>query len=133
MSEKEWPADTVELGEAIVNLTLAQAVQLSDYLEQVHGIKPAASIVDQLPRLEEKKVEKEPEKTEFSVSLDGLVDPGKKIGLIKVVRELTSLGLKEAKEFVETIPKVVCEGVPKERAEDFKGRLEAAGGKVSIK
>ena len=71
--------------------------------------------------------------TEFTVTLDGLADPGKKINVIKVVREITQLGLKEAKDLVEQAPKPVKENVSKEDAEALKKKLEEGGAKVSIK
>jgi large subunit ribosomal protein L7/L12 len=73
------------------------------------------------------------EPTEFNVVLSGLADPGKKIGVIKVVRELTNLGLKEAKDLVEGAPQPVKEGVSKEEAQSVKAKLEEAGGTVDVK
>ena len=73
------------------------------------------------------------EKTEFTVILAGLADPGKKINVIKVVREITSLGLKEAKDVVEGAPKPVKETVSKEEADSIKKKLEEAGAKVEVK
>jgi large subunit ribosomal protein L7/L12 len=73
------------------------------------------------------------EKTEFDVVLESLTDPAKKIPVIKVVRELTALGLAEAKKLVEEAPKAIKEGVPKEEAEAMKKKLEDAGGKTSLK
>ena len=72
------------------------------------------------------------EKTEFTVVLAG-IDAAKKVGIIKVVRELTGLGLKEAKDLVEGAPQTVKDGVDKKTAEDFKKKLEEAGGKVDLK
>ena len=72
-------------------------------------------------------------KTEFTVTLDGLADPAKKIGVIKVAREILSLGLSEAKAFVEGAPKPVKENVSKEEAEAVKKKLEEAGAKVELK
>lgn len=73
------------------------------------------------------------EKTEFDVVLEGLTDTAKKIPVIKVVREITGLGLAEAKKLVEEAPKAVKEGVPKDEAEAMKKKLEDAGGKTSLK
>lgn len=73
------------------------------------------------------------EKTEFDVVLTGITDPAKKIPVIKVVRELTSLGLAEAKKLVEEAPKPVKEGVPKDEADVMKKKLEDSGGKVELK
>lgn len=72
-------------------------------------------------------------KTEFDVVLTGITDPAKKIPVIKVVRELTSLGLAEAKKLVEDAPKPVKEGVPKDEADVMKKKLEDSGGKVELK
>ena len=77
--------------------------------------------------------EKPAEKTEFTVSLDGLADPTKKINVIKVVREITNLGLKEAKDLVEGAPKPVKEGVNKDDAAKIKATLEKVGAKVELK
>jgi len=86
--------DIETLGKQIVGLTVAKAVELGKYLEDVHGIKPAAGGVAMMaPAQTSAAVEKLAEQTEFTVSLDGLADPAKKIGVIKVVRELTGLGL----------------------------------------
>ena len=73
------------------------------------------------------------EKDEFDVILTGLADPGKKIGVIKVVREITALGLKEAKDLVEGAPKAVKEGAPKDEAESIKKKLTEAGATVDLK
>lgn len=73
------------------------------------------------------------EKTEFDVVLTGITDPAKKIPVIKIVRELTSLGLAEAKKLVEEAPKPVKEGVPKDEADVMKKKLEDSGGKVELK
>ena len=129
-----WSPDIKDLGDKIVALTVAKAVELGDYMEQVHGIKavaagggsgggPAPTAV----------IEKPPEKTEFSVQLDGLADPSKKISVIKVVREITGCGLADGKAMVDSAPKMIKENVSKEEAETIKKKLEDAGGKVSLK
>jgi large subunit ribosomal protein L7/L12 len=125
-----------ELGDKIVALTVGKAVELGNYLEQVHGIKPAAGGVVVAAGGGGgggAAAEKPAEKTEFTVSLDGLADPAKKITVIKVVREITNLGLKEAKELVEGAPKSVKENVAKDEADSIKKKLEDAGAKVSLK
>ncbi len=128
----EYSAATKDLGEKIVSLTLKQAKELSDYLENEHGIKPAAGGAVMMagpvggaaaPAVEAK--------TEFDVVLEGFGD--KKIGVIKVVRAATGLGLKEAKDLVEGVPSKVKEGISKEDAEKLKKELEEAGATVSIK
>lgn len=137
MSEEAAVAEfndaTKELGDKIVALTLLEAKALADYLEQVHGIKPAGGAVmvagggggggEEAAAAEEK--------TEFDVVLTGFGD--NKIAVIKVVRAATGLGLKEAKEVVENAPKAVKEGVSKEDADKLKEELEGAGASVELK
>ena len=125
-----------DLGKKIMALTLAKAVELGDYLEKVHGIKPAAGGVMIAPGAGgggAAAPEAKAEQTEFSVILDGLADPAKKINVIKVVREITNLGLKEAKELVEGAPKPVKENIAKDEANAVKKKLEDGGAKVSLK
>ena len=124
---------TQELGEKIVGLTLKEAKELSDYLEQVHGIKPAAGgAVMMAAPAEAGPAAAAAEKTEFDVVVEAYGD-GKKIGVIKVVRAATSLGLKEAKDLVEAVPAKVKEGLSKADAEKLKKELEEAGATVVIK
>ena len=106
---------------------------MSDYLKEVHGIKPAAggAVMMAGPAGGGGGAAAKEEKTEFDVVLEGFGD--KKIGVIKVVRTITSLGLKEAKDLVEGVPSKVKEGVSKEDAEKLKKELEEAGATVSIK
>lgn len=129
----EFSEMTRELGDRLVSLTLKEAKELSDYLEQVHGIKPAAAggpVMMPTPGAGEAAAAEE-EKTEFDVVLESFGE--KKIGVIKVVRAATGLGLKEAKELVEGIPAKVKEGIAKEDAEKLKAELEEAGATVSVK
>ena len=133
MAEGTWGPDIMELGDKIVALTVGKAVELGDYLEKKHGIKPAASAVAMAaPTAGPAAAEAPAVKTEFTVSLDGF-DAAKKINVIKVVREITGLGLKEAKDLVEGSPKPVKENVSKEEAETIKKKLEDGGAKVSLK
>jgi large subunit ribosomal protein L7/L12 len=129
----EFSPATKELGDKIVGLTLKQAKELSDYLEQVHGIKAAAGgVVAVAPgAVGTAPAEAAEEKTEFDVILESFGD--KKINVIKVVRAATGLGLKEAKDLVEAAPSKVKEGISKADAEKLKKELEEAGAKVSIK
>ncbi len=124
-----------DLGEKIVSLTLGKAVELADYLEKVHNIKPAAggAVVMAAPGGGAAGAEAAPAKTEFTVVLDGIIAADKKISIIKVVREITGLGLKEAKDLVEGAPKNVKENIAKDEAETVKKKLEDAGAKVSLK
>lgn len=128
----EYSAVTKELGDKIVSLTLKEAKELSDYLENEHGIKPAAGgAVMMAGPAAAPGAEAAAEKTEFDVVLEGFGD--KKIGVIKVVRAATGLGLKEAKDLVEGVPSKVKEGISKEDAEKLKKELEEAGATVAIK
>jgi len=131
---KTWSGQVKELGDKIVALTLIQAKELADYLKEVYGIEPAAGgavMVAGPAAGGGAAAEAAPEKTTFDVILTGFGD--KKIQVIKEVRALTSLGLKEAKELVDGVPKPVKEGASKEDAEAAKKQLEAAGATVEIK
>ena len=118
-----------ELVAEIEKLTLLEAADLVHALEDKFGVSAAAPVaVAAAPAAAEEEVE---EKTNFDVILEGFGD--KKIGVIKVVRALTNLGLKEAKELVEGAPKAILEGAKKEDAEAAKKQLEEAGAAVSLK
>ena len=128
---KTYAAEIVDLGEKIINLSLAQARALSEYLKEVHGLEAAAGGVMMAAAPAAAAAPAEEEKTEFDVVL---ADAGSnKIGVIKVVRELTGLGLKEAKDLVDGAPKPIKEGVSKAEAADIKGKIEEAGGSIEIK
>jgi large subunit ribosomal protein L7/L12 len=129
-AERTWNAKIKEIGDAIVGLTVLQAKELGDYLEEVHGIKAAAGggVMMAAPAAAAAPVV---EKDTFDVVLMSAGD--KKIPVIKVVREITSLGLKEAKDLVEGAPKPIREGLQKKEAEDLKKKLEEAGAKVELK
>ena len=130
---REFSAAIKELGDKIVELTLKDAKELSDYLKDVHGIEPAAggAVMMAGPVGGGEEGAAAEVQTEFDVVLEGFGD--KKIGVIKVVRGVTGLGLKEAKELVEGVPSKVKEGISKEDAEKLKAELEEAGATVSIK
>ena len=130
---KEFDAATKELGDKIVGLTLLEAKNLSDYLEDVHGIKAASGGAVMMTGPVGPSDDDGPgeEKTEFDVVLTSFGDS--KIPVIKVVRGATGLGLKEAKEIVENTPKAIKEGVSKEDAEKLKEEIEGAGGSCEIK
>jgi large subunit ribosomal protein L7/L12 len=129
-----FAADITDLGDKIAALTITKAVQLKDYLKEKYKIEPAAGgvVMAAGPGLGAAPAEKPAEKTEFTVSLDAF-DAAKKITIIKVIREITNLGLKEAKDLVEGAPKPVKENIPKDEAEAIKKKLEEAGAKVSLK
>jgi large subunit ribosomal protein L7/L12 len=127
----EFSPEIKDLGDKIVALTLLKARELGQYLEEVHGIKPAAAAVAVAAGPAAGAAAAVEEKTEFNVIL---ADVGpKKIQVIKTVREITNLGLKEAKALVDGAPKPVKEGVQKQEAEEIKKKLEAEGAKVEIK
>src|SRR5262249_3202443 len=127
--------DINTLGDQIANLTLVQAVQLRDYLKEKYKIEPAAGgavMVAAGAGGAAAPAEKPAEKTEFTPVLESY-DAAKKINVIKVIREITQLGLKEAKDLVEGAPKPVKENVSKDEAEAIKKKLEEGGAKVTIK
>ena len=130
-SAKKWSADIKKLGDKIVGLTLMQAKELGDYLKEEHGIEPAAggAVMMAGPAASGQAEEKE-EKSSFDVILKEFGD--KKIQVIKEVRALTGLGLKEAKELVDGVPKPVKEGLSKEDAEAAQKQLEAVGAVVEL-
>jgi len=111
------------------SLTVMEAAELSKLLEDKWGVSAAAPVA--VAAAAAAPVAAAAEKTEFSVVLEGAGD--KKINVIKVVREITGLGLKEAKDLVEAAPKAVKEGVPKADADKLKAKLEAEGAKVELK
>ncbi|MDR1960278.1 MAG: 50S ribosomal protein L7/L12 [Planctomycetaceae bacterium] len=129
---REFPAAIKELGDKIVQLTLKEAKDLSDYLEEVHGIKAAAggAVVvaaaggaDAAPAVEEK--------TEFDVVLEDF--GAEKIKVIKIVRDLTGAGLADAKKMVEDVPSKIKTGISKEEAAKIKAQFEEVGAKASVK
>ncbi len=125
-------ADNIKtLGDSIVKLTVLEAKALGDYLETVHGIKPAAAAVAAAAPVAGPAPEPVAAKTEFDVVLESF--GANKINVIKVVRAATSLGLKEAKDLVDGAPKAVKTAISKDDAEKLKKELEAAGATVSIK
>jgi large subunit ribosomal protein L7/L12 len=129
---KKWNSEIKKLGDKIVALTLMQAKELGDYLKDEYGIEPAGGVpVSVVAGTGQGAVaEKVEEKTNFSVILKGFGD--KKIQVIKEVRALTGLGLKEAKDLVESVPKPVKENLSKDDAEAAKKKLEVAGATVEL-
>ena len=128
---KKWSSEIKKLGDKIVGLKLMQAKELGDYLKEEYGIEPAAggAVMVAGPTAQGPAEEAE-EKTSFDVILKEFGD--KKIQVIKEVRALTGLGLKEAKDLVDNAPKPVKEGLSKEEAEAAKGQLEAVGATVEL-
>jgi large subunit ribosomal protein L7/L12 len=130
---REFDDATKGLGDQLVGLTLLQAKALADYLKEVHGIEPAGGgVMMAMPGGGGgEAAPAAAEQTEFDVILKAFGD--NKIGVIKSVRSITGLGLKEAKELVEGAPKPVKQAVSKEDAEKLKAELEAAGATVELK
>ncbi len=132
MSATEVDPAIKTLGDSLVGLTVLQAKSLADYLEAAYGIKPAAGGAVMMAAPAAGGGDAKPaEKTEFDVVLTNFGE--NKIAVIKVVRAITGLGLKEAKDLVEGAPKPVKQGVSKEDAEKIVKEIEGSGGKAEIK
>ena len=121
-------ADLNKIIDELSTLTVVEAAELSKQLEEKWGVKAAAPVAAAAPGAAAPAAE---EKSEFSLFLAAAGD--KKINVIKEVRAITGLGLKEAKDLVEGAPKEIKAGVAKKEAEEFKKKLEAAGAKVELK
>ena len=126
-------ADLEKIVDELSSLTLLEAAELTKMLEEKWGVSAAAPMAMAMPGMMMGGAEaaEEEEKTEFDVVLTGFGD--KKVGVIKVVRGITGLGLKEAKDAVEGVPTTIKEGVSKDEAADMKKQIEEAGGTVEIK
>ena len=129
---KKWSSETKKLGDKIIGLTLMQAKELGDYLKDEYGIEPAggAVMVAGPAAAAAEGAEQAEEKTSFDVILKEFGE--KKIQVIKEVRALTGLGLKEAKDLVDNVPKPVKEGLSKDDAESAQKQLEAVGAVVEL-
>jgi len=125
-------ADIKALGDQLVGLTVKEVSELADYLKEEHGIEPAAAAVAVAgPGAGGADGEAAEEKTEFDVVL--IAPGGSKLGVVKIVKTMTGLGLKEAKELVDNAPSPIKEAVSKEEAEAVKAQLEEAGAEVELK
>ncbi|MGA0196708.1 MAG: 50S ribosomal protein L7/L12 [Schleiferiaceae bacterium] len=124
-------ADIKELGDALVNLTVKEVSELADYLKEEYGIEPAAAAVAVAGPAAGGEAGGGDEQTEFDVILKAA--GGSKLAVVKLVKEMTGLGLKEAKEKVDSAPASLKEGVSKDEAEALKAQLEEAGAEVEIK
>lgn len=129
MAEKKITRE--EMVEAIKNMSLIEAAELVKELEEIFGVSAAAPVAVAAAPGAAPAPAAEEEKTSFDVILQAAGE--KKIQVIKVVRQITSLGLKEAKDLVDSAPKPVKEGVTKEEAEEIKKQLEEAGATVEVK
>jgi large subunit ribosomal protein L7/L12 len=126
-------AATDTILEQLKTLSLLEAAELVKQIEEAFGVSAAAPVGVAAAAAPAAAAEAAEEQTEFNVVLEALADESKKIAVLKVVRAITGLGLKEAKDLVEATPKDVLTGVPKAAAEDAKKQIEEAGGKVSLK
>ena len=125
-------ADIKELAEKLVNLSVKEVNELADVLKDEYGIEPAAAAVAiAAPGVGDGDAAAVEEKSEFDVVLTS--PGGAKLQIVKLVKELTGLGLKEAKEIVDSAPKAIKEGLAKEEAEGIKKQLEEAGAEVELK
>ena len=124
-------ADLKTLAESLVNLTVKEVNELATILKDEYGIEPAAAAVAVAGPAAGGADGGAEEKTEFDVILKAA--GGSKLGVVKIVKELTGLGLKEAKELVDGAPAPIKEGVAKDEAESLKAALEEAGAEVEVK
>ncbi|MCP4520601.1 MAG: 50S ribosomal protein L7/L12 [Cytophagales bacterium] len=124
-------ADLKEFAEQLVNLTVKEVNDLAEILKEEYGIEPAAAAVAVAAGGAGAEGEAAAEKTEFDVVLKAA--GGAKLKVVKLVKELTGLGLKEAKEAVDGAPSVLKEGLPKDEAEALKAQLEETGAEVELK
>jgi large subunit ribosomal protein L7/L12 len=124
-------ADLKAFAEQLVNLTVKEVNELADILKEEYGIEPAAAAVAVAAGPGAGGEAAEEEKTSFDVVLTAAGQS--KLAVVKLVKELTSLGLKEAKELVDSAPKAIKEGITKDEAEALKSQLEEAGAEVELK
>ena len=124
-------ADIKELGDALVNLTVKEVSELAGYLKEEHGIEPAAAAPAVAGPADGGGGDAAEAQTEFDVILKAA--GGSKLAVVKLVKEMTGIGLKEAKEKVDGAPAALKEGVTKDEAEALKAQLEEAGAEVEVK
>lgn len=124
-------ADVKQLAESLVNLTVKEVQELAQILKDEHGIEPAAAGAVMVAGPAAGGAAAAEEKTAFDVVLTS--PGGAKLNVVKAVKDITNLGLKEAKDLVDAAPKAILEGVSKDEAEKAKAALEEAGASVEIK
>jgi len=124
-------ADIKALGDQLVELTVKEVNELASYLKETYGIEPAAAAVVAAPAGGAGGAAAAEEKTNFDVVLKAA--GANKLQIVKLVKELTGLGLKEAKDMVDGAPKTIKEGLPKDEAESLKKQLVEAGAEVELK
>ena len=128
---KEVDAKVSKLGDEIAGLTLVEAVDLAGYMKDTYGIEPAAGGAVMMAGSADDSGGGGDEQTEFDIILESVGE--KKIAVIKAVREITGLGLKEAKAIVDDAPKAIKEKCSEDEANNIKGKLEEAGASVTVK
>ena len=124
-------ADIKSIGDQLVELTVKEVSELASYLKETYGIEPAAAAVVAGPAAGGGAGAAAAEKTNFDVVLKAA--GANKLQIVKLVKELTGLGLKEAKDVVDGAPKTIKEGLPKDEAENLKKQLIEAGAEVELK
>lgn len=124
-------ADIKAIGDQLVELTVKEVNELASYLKETHGIEPAAAVAVAGPAAGGGASAAAAEKTNFDVVLKA--SGANKLQIVKLVKELTGLGLKEAKDLVDGAPKTIKEGLPKDEAENLKKQLTEAGAEVELK
>ena len=124
-------ADIKSLGDQLVELTVKEVNELASYLKETHGIEPAAAAVAVAGPAAGGGAAAAEAKTNFDVVLKA--SGANKLQIVKLVKELTGLGLKEAKDLVDGAPKTIKEGLPKDEAENLKKQLTEAGAEVELK
>jgi large subunit ribosomal protein L7/L12 len=124
-------ADIKAIGDQLVELTVKEVNELASYLKETHGIEPAAAVAVAGPAAGGGAAAAAAEKTNFDVVLKA--SGANKLQIVKLVKELTGLGLKEAKDLVDGAPKTIKEGLPKDEAENLKKQLTEAGAEVELK
>ncbi|MBI1767741.1 MAG: 50S ribosomal protein L7/L12 [Bacteroidetes bacterium] len=124
-------ADIKSIGDQLVELTVKEVSELASYLKETYGIEPAAAAVVAGPAAGGGGAAAAAEKTNFDVVLKAA--GANKLQIVKLVKELTGLGLKEAKDVVDGAPKTIKEGLPKDEAENLKKQLVEAGAEVELK
>jgi large subunit ribosomal protein L7/L12 len=124
-------ADIKALGDQLVELTVKEVNELASYLKETYGIEPAAAVAVAAPGAGGAGAAAAAEKTNFDVVLKAA--GANKLQIVKLVKELTGLGLKEAKDVVDGAPKTIKEGLPKDEAENLKKQLVEAGAEVELK
>lgn len=123
-------ADIKQMAESLVNLTVKEVKELADILKDEYGIEPAAAAAVAMAPAAGGDAGGAEEQTEFNVTLKAA--GGSKLAVVKLVKELTGLGLKEAKELVDGAPTAIKEGIQKDEAEALKSQLEEAGAEVEV-